>query len=68
MKRPIRISEMNQEKGHPRYPHVHVERVQQEVVQDRRVPARTRKPTQRFTLNLREDSTVEEISWLRLVD
>jgi hypothetical protein len=68
MKRPIRIGEMNQDRGHPRYPHVQVERVQQEVLPDRRVPARTRKPTQRFTLNLREDSTVEEIAWLRLVD
>jgi hypothetical protein len=68
MKRPIRISEMSEEKGYPRYPHVQVERVSQEVVPDRRVPARTRKPTQRFTFNLREESSVAGVSWLRLVD
>jgi hypothetical protein len=68
MKRPIRISEMNQDKGYPRYPHVQVEQHFQEAAPDRRVPTRTRKPTQRFTLNLREGSSLEGIDWLRLVE
>ncbi len=68
MKRPILISEINRDREHPRYPHIQGQRGDQEAAADRRIPARTRKPTQRFTLNLREGSSGVEISWLRLVD
>lgn len=68
MKRPIRIAEMTQERGGPRYPHVQVKESVQEIAPERRVPARTRKPTQRFTLNLREAGSLDGAAWLKLVE
>jgi hypothetical protein len=68
MKRPIRIAEMTQERGGPRYPHVEVKESSQEIVPERRIPARTRKPTQRFTLNLHGAGSLEGTAWLKLVE
>jgi hypothetical protein len=68
MKRPIRIAEMTQERGGPRYPHVEVKESSQGIVPERRIPARTRKPTQRFTLNLQGAGSLEGAAWLKLVE
>jgi|GEM_PF-5126135 len=65
MRRPVRISQASHL---CRYPHPQIEESAREAALDRRAPVRTRKPTQRFSFNLRAGVAQEGSSLLRLVE
>jgi hypothetical protein len=65
MKRPVRIIQASHVCRHP---YSQFEESARELGLDRRAPVRTRKPTQRFSFNLRAGVAQEGVSLLRLVE